>query len=349
MIKYWISLLCVVVVFSSAEWLARHMLPTVPRSEDVPRNPYRFRGWPEFTRLGPAPDNHARIVWLSNSQAYAGELPANRIYVDKLERALTKDHVGGFKKIEVLNWSFDGVTSLELTILAAYLHSASPDLVVAAVGAADFSSLNFHRPISEVRTDIPRLITDSAVRRTLPPSFRRRHMPCKDVLTEWARDRCALLRFREFAWSWLDQRWSGLLVGLYAPSLNYHPWKLDRVSRRASLGSPPWRKRMPYQIDYGIQSRELLAEFLDLFAAIPARNHLVILTPRFLEHSDPNLAMDIAFGQDIQVIAQHRGIRVWDDRHLFGREAFFDGLHFHPPFHQEYCDRLMRDLPSVLQ
>ncbi len=345
----WIALAVFVGVVAGAERWARGALPKVPPSEQVARNPYRFRGWPEYTQLEPARAQSARVVLISNSQAYAGEMPANRIYADKLERALNAARAGGFEHTDVLNWSFDGVTSIELTLLAARLGAASPELVIAAVGVADFSAYNLDRRLSGVRTDLPRLIAHPEVWRALPPAFKKRHVNVEDGLTYIASDRIALLRFREYVWSWLDQRWSGLQMGLYAPAINYHPWRLERVQRRASLGSPPWRTRSPLQVSYASEARELIAEFLDVFQAIPARQHLVILTPRFLEEWDPLLAMDIAFRRDLSDLLAARGLLFWDDSQLFGREAFFDGLHFKPDYHQRYCDRLMQGLPALLE
>ncbi len=335
-------------LLAGAERLASSALPTAPRAEFAARNPYRFRSWPEYTRLSRPRTNEARIVWISNSQAYAGELPANRIYTDRLERALTDARAGGYQRVDVLNWSFDGVTSIELTLMAARLRQAEPELVVAAIGVADFSSFNLDRRLSGVRTDLPRLVSHPAVWRALPPSFKKRHVNIEDWLTYAASDRVALLRFRDYMWSWLDHRWSGLQMGFYAPAINYHPWRLDRVQRRANLGGPPWRERRPFQVDYTPAARELLAEFLDVFQAIPARAHLVIMTPRFLEEWDPLLAMDRAFQRDLSDLLAERGLLFWDDSQLFGREAFHDGLHFNPDAHRAYTERLMREIPALL-
>lgn len=40
----WISTLVFLAALGGAEIAARRMLPVVPAAEDVPRNPYRFRG-----------------------------------------------------------------------------------------------------------------------------------------------------------------------------------------------------------------------------------------------------------------------------------------------------------------
>ena len=344
----WFALLVFAGVLGVAEWFARRALPAVPASEQVSRNPYRFRGWPEYTALAPAQPGVARLVLLSNSQAYAGEIPASRIYADKLERALTAQRVGGFEKVEVLNWSFDGVTSIELTLLATRLREASPELVIAAVGVADFSAFNLTRPMSQCRTDLPRLATRPAIWRALPDAFTERHVDIEDWLTYGAWDRVALLRFRDFGWAWLDQQWGGLQMGLYSPAINYHPWRLDHLPKRGAVGSPPWRRRGKLEVRYSPEARELVVEFLDAFRAIPAKRHLVIATPHHLEPGDPLLAHDRAFLADLAALTAERDLAFWDDHALFPAEAFLDGLHFTPDYHQYYCERLFERLPPLL-
>ncbi|MCO5044825.1 MAG: hypothetical protein J5I99_08765 [Verrucomicrobia bacterium] len=345
----WISTLVFLAALGGAEIAARRMLPVVPAAEDVPRNPYRFRGWPEYIRLDPAPTGTARIILISNSQAYAGEIPERRIYPDKLERALTAKHIGGYERIEVLNWSFDGVTSIELMLMAARLHNESPDLVIAAIGAADFSSFNLTRPLSQTRTDLPRLASRERIWRVLPHAFKKRHVRLEDWLTYAAWDRLALLRFRDFAWSWLDEMWSGVQTGLYSPGVNYHPWRLASVKKRGSLGSPPWLKRGAFEVTYTPEARVLLEEYLDALQAIPARRLLVIATPHQLPPTDPLYAPDQLFLKDLRELAAKRGLLFWDDSALFPPSAFFDGLHFKADFHQYYCDRLMERLPQLFE
>ncbi|HMP75939.1 MAG TPA: hypothetical protein PKE12_06560 [Kiritimatiellia bacterium] len=344
-----ISLLLFLAVLAGAEWAARRELPVVPTSEAVSRNPHRYRGWPEFTTLGPASAGVARVVLLSNSQAYAGEIPANRIYADKLERALTAQRAGGFERVEVLNWSFDGVTSIELTLLATRLREAAPELVIAALGVADFSGFNLDRPMSQCRTDLPRLATRPEIWSALPEAYTTRHVKLEDWLTYAAWDRAALLRFRDFGWSWLDQQWGGLLIGLYAPALNYHPWRLEHLKKRGSFGGPPWRKPTGrLEVIYPPEARVLLDEFLDAFRAIPAKRHLVIATPHHVEPDDSLFAPNRAFLADFAAAAAERGLDFRDDSALYPAAAFFDGLHFRGDYHQYYCEHLIDVVTPLL-
>ncbi len=347
--RAWISLFLFLAALAGLNVAARRAMPAVPTAEEAPRNPYRFRGWPEYTALAPRSNGVARVVLISNSQAYAGEIQERRIYPAKLERALTEQHAGGYDRVEVLNWSFDGVTSIELMLMATRLREESPDLLIAAVGAADFSSFNLTRPLSQTRTDLPRLATRWKIWRALPEAFKKRHVKLEDWLTNAAWDRIALLRFRDFAWSWLDQTWNGLQVGLYSPSVNYHPWRLRSAKKRGSLGSPPWVKRGKLEVSYTPEARELVAEYLDALQKIPARRLLVIATPHQLPEGDPLFESDKRFLNDLRELTAERGILFWDDSALFPPNAFLDGLHFKTDYHQYYCDRLMERVPALLE
>lgn len=348
-IHSWFAVLAFVGVLGVAEWGARRAMPVTPASEDVPRQKHRFRGWPAFTAWQDAPTGTARIVWLSHSQAYAGEIPANRIYADKLERALTAQRAGGFDKVEVMNWSFDGVTSIEMTLMAARLQRAEPDLVVAAVGMANFTIDDLSRPLSQCRSDLPRLVSHPEIFRALPRTFLRRHVPIEDGLTVAAWDRVALLRFREFAWSWLDQQWGGLQRGLYAPAVNFHPWQLAHLPARGDFGRAPWSKRAGrVEARYDARSRVLLEEFLDLFQSIPARRHLVIATPHHLKPGNAMAPSMEIFRRDLASLAAARGLPLVDDSDLYGAEGFFDGLHFNPDYHQYYCETLFARIKPLL-
>lgn len=339
-------------ILLGAEWGARRILPEVPRSDEVPRNPYRFRGWPEFTAPAPATSTGtARIVWLSNSQAYAGEIPANRIYLAQLAKRLAANPTGGFENWTIQNWSFDGVTSIELMLMATRLRadSATPDLAVTAVGLADFSSMNLQRRFPDCRTDLPRLAARPAIWSLLPDGFKRRHVKSEDWLTQAAHDHSALIRGRDYLWSWLDQNWSGLQMGLYAPNYNFHPWRLDAARERANLGGPPWRRKQSLKVVYGPEARVLIAEYLDQFRAIPARRHLVLVVPHQLRQGHAMGDESPRFRADLRELAEARGLTFWDEADLYPRELFIDGLHFKPDGHQRFAEHLAGRLPSLFE
>ena len=70
-----VVLLLAGLVLALGNGLAYRLLPEVPPSRDEARNPFRFRGFPEFVRgssSAPTADSKT-VVLLSNSQAYAGE------------------------------------------------------------------------------------------------------------------------------------------------------------------------------------------------------------------------------------------------------------------------------------
>lgn len=343
-----IALLAFLAVVGGAEWLARRALPVVPRADTVPRNPYRFRGWPEFTEMPPAETGVAQVVLISNSQGYSGETPANRIYPDKLERMLTERRAAGFRAWQVLNWSFDGVTSMEYLLMAARLRDAHPDLVVAAVGMADFSDFNLDRPLSRCRTDLPRLAARPAIAARLPASFVRRHFKVEDVLTAGMWDRFALLRSRDYLWSRLDQTWAGLQPGLYAPFVNYHPWELDRRAR-VDLGRAPWRRASKREVKYTSAARPLVAEFLDQLRQVPARRILVCTIPNGVGARDPIRPDLDRFREDLASLCAERGLTFWALDDALPAEDYLDSLHFTPPNQQRFAEYLAERLPPLLE
>lgn len=343
-----IALFVFLAALGGAEWLARRALPAVPRADAAPRNPYRFRGWPEFTEIPPAQAGVAQVVLISNSQGYSGETPAQRIYPDKLERMLTERQAGGYRKWDILNWSFDGVTSMEYMLMAARLRDAHPDLVVAAVGMADFSDFNLDRTLARCRTDLPRLAARPGIARRLPRAFVRRHCRAEDVLTAGAWDRCALLRCRDYLWSWLDQTWAGLQPGLYSPFVNYHPWELDRTAR-ADLGRAPWRRGSKREVKYTHAARVLVAEFLDQLQQVPARRILVCTIPIGVGPRDP-IQPDLArFRDDLAELAAARGLLYWNLEDALPKEDYLDSLHFTPPNQQRFAEFLAERLPPLLE
>jgi hypothetical protein len=333
-------------VLAASELAARHVMPVVPRSDMVPRNPYRFRGWPEFTCVPPSSNGLARVVLISNSQGYTGEMPANRIYSDQLERMLTERRAAGFTRWEVMNWSFDGVTSMEYVLLAARARQQRPDLVVAAVGVADFMDLNLTRSFARCRTDLPRLVTRSEIAAYLPTTFYRRHGRAEDLLTLAAWDRCALLRSRDYMWSWMDQTWSGLQSGLYAPFLNYNPWRL-KVKKRGDLGRAPWLQGSRGDVVYTARARVLLEEFLDQLRQLSCPS-VVIAVPHGAPEGDPILDDLERFRADLVEQAAARGLLFWNLADALPKQDFLDSVHFRRENQRRFAELLAEKLPPLL-
>ena len=222
----WVILVAALVL-GFCEILARRALPRVPGSLDDNRNPFRVRGWPEFIRdVGKGPKG-ATIVLISNSQAYAGEYLGRVTYPAQLEQMLRDRKAGGRADWKVLNWSSDGMTSIEYVLLARYLQLHPPTLVLAVTGFADYSLEHAHRGFLHCRTDLPRLAGRPSILKGLPLSYLKRHGRIEDNLAFAVYDRVALYRLKEYLWSWLDVRLPGLHGMFYAPAVNYRPWQLS--------------------------------------------------------------------------------------------------------------------------
>ena len=70
----------------------------------------------------------------------------------------------------VVNWSLDGATSIEYTLLAAYLRTIRPEVVIASVAFADFRAEHEQAGYRYCRSDVVRLATRPAVLCRLPSS-----------------------------------------------------------------------------------------------------------------------------------------------------------------------------------
>lgn len=334
------------VLLLSEGW-ARRALPRVPGGVDSERNPYRFRGWPEYIRDVRAAPREATIVLISNSQAYAGEYPPRYTYPARLEALLRTREVMGRSDWNVLNWSSDGMTSIEYVLLARYLQRHPPGLVLAMTGFADYSLEHAHRGFLHCRTDLPRLATRVPIFRGLPLSYIRRHARLEDTLAFWVRDRVALYRYKEYLWSWLDVRMPGIHTFFYAPFVNYRPWELKGPRWLPAVELP--RGRGPgIQFAYGEESRLLLREYLDMLARVPARV-IVAAQPRRTLTADARAQWDEQFFADLKVGAAERGLEFWDLRDVLPDQDFLTSSHLKPPNHRRLAELLCDRLEAALR
>ena len=306
------------------------------------RNPYRFRDWGNFVRGALETDDAARVVLISDSQGYAGEYPARRSYAARLEELLAERKPGGIGRWEVLNLSVDGVTPMEYVALAAWLQDATPEWLISVSGSADYRSENYLKGFAFPRTDLPGLLTDPALAKRVPLSFWRRHGRVEDTLSAWVARGNPLLRFRDFAWSWLDVRYPGAQKAFYAPRTTYRFWELPGKARIAPV-APPFRIPGENTLDltYDEKSSEMLAEFLDLLARIPARHRLVATAPLKSDFADSREGPWIRrFGDDLRRMSAERGLPFEDLTHALPPEDFITSNHFHDRNHRRMAELL---------
>jgi hypothetical protein len=341
----WVILI-VLVVLGLCEALARRVLPRVPGSLEDNRNPFRFRGWPEYIRdVGQGPKG-ATIVLISNSQAYSGEYLGRQIYPTRLEKLLNERRAGGRADWKVLNWSSDGMTSIEYVLLARYLQLNPPSLILAVTGFADYSLEHANRGFLHCRTDLPRLATRPAILRGLPLSFLQRHARVEDWLAFAMYDRVALYRLKEYLWSWLDVRLPGIHTLFYAPAVNYRPWQLKGKAwlPEMELPRPPAEE---IQFTYDGRSSQLLAEYLEGLknAAVPV---VIVAQPRRALLQDARAQWDAAFIKDLEAQAAQRALPLWDMRDALPNDEFLTSSHLKPPNHERFAEQLCDRLESFL-
>lgn len=294
-----------------AEWGASQLMPRVPGSDRVPRNPYRYRGWPEYlSGLQPAATN-GQCVLISNCQGYGGEYDGRMIYSVELARRLSATRLAGHANWTVHNWSVDGATSIDYLFAAAWLTRRHPDITLAVTGYADYLAVHAQADFGYSRTDLPRFLNDAAVRRALPASFRQRHGQTEAYLSFCAQDASALLRAGDFAWSWIERRMPGILNAWYAPNMPYLPWHLPRTSRT-------WLSQLPrpgpsgdgtdtIPLDYDASSTAMLAEYLDLLQRQHGR--VVVVAEPYQHRNHPSAQL---FLQDVARLASARSLEFWD-------------------------------------
>ncbi|MBU1693980.1 MAG: hypothetical protein KKC51_08450 [Verrucomicrobia bacterium] len=335
-------LLTAALVLGFCEILARWALPDVPGSLEENRNPFRFRGWPEYIRdVGRGPKG-ATVVLISNSQAYAGDYLGRQTYPARLEEMLKGRRVDGRTDWQVLNWSSDGMTSIEYVLLARYLQLHPPSLILAVTGFADYSLEHANRGFLHCRTDLPRLVGRPAILTGLPRSYLKRHGRIEDGLAFAVYDRVALYRLKEYFWSWLDVRLPGIHEMFYAPAVNYRPWHLKGKAwlPEMELPRPPQGE---IQFTYDRQSGQMLAEFLDGLkdAGVPV---VIVAQPRRALLQDERAQWDAAFIEDLRAQTDRRALPLWDMRDALPNDEYLTSSHLKPPNHQRMaellCDRL---------
>lgn len=323
-----------------AEGLARWGGPVVPSCTEVPRNPYRFRGWPEYVEgIRDLPPSTRTVVLLTNCQGYGGELPAKLGVAADLGRALRTRGWQGTTDWRVLNWALDGATSIEYTILAATLKTMNPDLVIASLAFADFRAEHFNEGYRYCRSDVPRLATRPSVVRHLPESFLRRHVKVEDVLAASALDHLALLRVKEYAWSWLEGHFRGIHYTLYAPAINYRPWQIPHLE--------PWVPEirpigMPRDQDLDLAYDERSTAMLDELAGVLASADFpVVLVAQPFRDSHPSAERFIV---ELAETAKRHGLPCWDLHTAIPPRNFLSSNHLTRSGHLLFADELLRRL-----
>ena len=323
-----------------AEGVARRILPDSPDPIEMIRNPYRFRNFPEYIRAAvEVPDYAERgIVLLGNSQAYGGEVPDIRTYSTWLERDLRREQVGGRDDWQVFNWSTDGMTTIEHTILAAYLQQHPPAMVLCVTGFADYRSEQAEAGFSYCRSDVPRLATRVDVARRIPGSYWKRHFKVEDVLSAWVRARFDLPRIADYLWSAADQQHPGLQPLCYAPAINYHPWELhtEPRSRSMEIGTTADDR---VELTYDAASLAMFTTYLETLAEIPAPV-LVVGQPSGLGGQDRNHQALADYQNDLESLVSREAPEVMNLTRALDPGHFHDGVHFNRRGHRAFADLL---------
>ncbi len=327
-----------------AEGAARLWGPAMPSCAEERRNPYRFRGWPEYVEgaRGMIAD-HRTVVLLTNCQGYGAELPGRMGYPAALQDALAERKLLGDTNWRVVNWALDGATSIEYTILAAYLETLRPAAVIVSLAFADFRAEHFNEGWRYARSDVSRLATRPPVFRHLPPSFLRRHGKVEDGLDAWMFDRCALLRAKEYGWSWLDGHLPGIHYALYAPAINYRPWRIEGelawLPEIRPIGVP---RDQDLDLLYDERSTAMVDE---LAATLAAGNAPVVLAAQ--PFRDGHVHAE-TFAKDLEASAARHGLPFWNLQHAIPREEFLTSNHFDRRGHRRMAGELAARMESWL-
>lgn len=320
------------------------LLPRIPVSGSSGRNPFRFRGFPEYLSGIDQDPKAEKLVLLSNSQAYAGEYPPHEGYPAQLQNLLNETDAG--RILEVHNWSVDGITSMEYMLLAARLLESSPAVLVASIGYADFKGRNADEGFSHCRSDLPRLVSSPRLAQRLPGEFWQRHGRVEDTLGAVAGDLLPALRFPEFAWSWLDQRYPSMQPLLYAPSLYFHPWELnlERKWKKVRIARPPAEENDAAYYEYDDRSTEMLEEFLAMLAAFDVAQRLVVACPGNHPPSSSHASRVRRFRENAMRLTDQYDLPYVDLTEALPREDFLDSFHFNRENHRRYAERLWSEL-----
>jgi hypothetical protein len=319
-----------------AEGAARLAGPAMPSCADMRRNPYRFRGWPEYVEAarGLTASNRVVVV-LSNCQGYGAEHPGRLGYPAILQTVLNEQGPAGDRPWRVVNWSLDGATSMEYVMLAAYLHQVQPAAVVVPIAFADFRAEHFAEGWRYSRSDVSRLAVRPSVWRRLPRAFLRRHAKVEDVLASGAFDRLALLRVAEYGWSWLEGRLPGSHYTLYAPAINYRPWRIERLRPLA----PKIRTvGMPLDQELNLLYDERSAVMVDELAAVLAASGLPVALAA-QPFRDKHLYAR-HFARDLKAAAGRHGLACWDLRRAIPAEEYLTSNHLSRQGHRRMAQEL---------
>ena len=327
---------------AAATGLARRAFPPPANCVESARNPYRFRDWPAYVDGLRTANGAACVVLISDSQAYGGEYPARNGYPARLEALLNERKPGGIDRWEVLNLSIDGVTSLEYLALGARLRDERPLWLISVSGSADYRAENYRKGFAFPRTDLVQLPTEARIARRLPGAFWRRHGRVEDTLTAWVTRVFPLLRARDYLWSWLDTRYPGAQKTFYAPRTTYRFWQLPGKARTPPTPDPiPDKTGGRLDLTYDARSTELLAEFLDQLAQIPAAHKLVATAPLCSDFAGtPDGNWIAAFRRDLARLAAERGLPFEDLTGLLPADGFITSNHFHDRNHRRMAEWL---------
>jgi hypothetical protein len=334
----------VLFVFLVLNIVAVFILPSIPGSNTADRNPFRFRGFPEYlSGIGEATEGSA-LVLLSNSQAYAGEYRGRDGYPALLEKL--QNESADERAWRVHNWSVDGITSMEYMLMAARLKTASPEVVVASIGYADFKGRNAGEGFSHCRSDLPRLAGRPAVVKHLPRGFWHRHGRVEDTLAAVVKDQMPMVRLPEYAWSWADQIYPGMQPLLYAPSLYFHPWELEveRKGKKVRISRPPPKEEDATYYAYDGHSSEMLEEFFVALKELDVPHKLVVACPGNHRPASRHVPYLKRFLADAKELADRHNLPYRDLSDALPREDFRDSLHFNRKNHRRYAEKLWAEL-----
>ncbi len=336
--KFILAVILFLAVLLAANLAARRLLPHVPDCSGAIRNEYRFRGWPEYLAGLRAAPGATRLVLLSNSQGYAGEERAERSYPALLGEALNRRQAGGHTNWVVMNLSIDGVTHMEYMLLASLLRDDPPPVVLTVVGYADFRAENFDQGLAHGRTDVPRLVTRWRVLRHLPWAFYRRHFKLEEFLTASAHDHLALLRFRDYLWSWLDVRFPRLQTVFYAPNVPYRAWDIKSGATYRPLQLPMPRFPPPKFV-FDDHSTTMLREYLAQLAPLTSRV-FVATAPLRLAERDKRVLWQQQFQDAVTAAAAEQGMTCWDLTSALPPQDFVTSSHFNADNHHRLSELL---------
>ena len=336
---FWLFLLLLVL----AEVAARLWGPALPSCAAERRNPYRFRGWPVYVAgVRDFGATNRVVVVLSNCQGYGAELPGRVGFPAVLQNILAERAWQGDANWKVVNWSLDGATSIEYTILAAYLRTLHPDAVIASLAFADFRAENYREGWRYARSDVPCLATRGSVLRQLPWSYLRRHWKAEDALAAWAFDRLALMRAAEYGWSWLEGHLPGVHFTLYAPAINYRPWRIE--------GEQPWLPGIrpvgvPRDQDLNLAYDERSAAMIDELVSVLAAGHapvLIVAQPFRDKHESAT-----RFAQDLETAATQHGLPFCNLQTAIPAEEFLTSNHMNRRGHRRMAEALADALAGL--